>query len=717
MNLSEALNAALPELPARTMRRGYPKLDPVIVAREHVEEGVPVVMTLRPGTTSICNFTPDQWALIQLFDGERSYQDVSDAFAQVTGVQYSEEDVHQFADKVAEADLWYRSPQEKNIALMQKLQEERQKHVKKKSKFGDVAHMQFSAWDPDAFLTKVHDRFYWLYSGWFTALTLCLFVFTAYVFISNWDQIWRDTVKYYSFTEKSFADLAEFWVLFLIMGFFHESSHGLTCKHFGGGVHRMGFHLIYLTPAFFVDVTEAWVYSTKWERVATIAAGIWSELIFCSVGALVWWGTSPSSYAHEIAYKVILITGVAVVLVNLNPLIKIDGYYFFSELFGIQDIKERSTAYVSGLVKKYIWRMPAEIEYLPRKLRILFVPYALLSGLYSYMLLFFVVRFARNVFYKYDPQWAFVPALALAYFIFRSRIRTLVRFMQTVYLDKRELLRAWFKGPKLAAVSAVAAVVLLAPVWRDDVDVRFALEPAARAIIRAQVPGTVSAVQADEGAAVTPNQTLVTLRNLELESTAAQNDADLRVASARTAEAQLRYADLGRLEQERRALAEKNRLTAEEVSNLNLSSPIAGVVVTPRVRDRIGSYVTAGTALVEVADLAHVRARLYIPEFEMRGIRAGEPVRLHFDSQFAGRSGVLGKPLPASNEIVEGLVHKQDYKGLEAPRYYIADVVLDNPRGVLKDGMAGTAKVQIGRRSLAGFLGRDVFDFIGRKVW
>ena len=36
----------------------------------------------------------------------------------------------------------------------------------------------------------------------------------------------------------------------------------------------MGFHLIYLTPAFFVDVTEAWVYANRVQRIITMLAGM-----------------------------------------------------------------------------------------------------------------------------------------------------------------------------------------------------------------------------------------------------------------------------------------------------------------------------------------------------------------------------------------------------------------------------------------------------------
>ena len=56
----------------------------------------------------------------------------------------------------------------------------------------------------------------------------------------------------------------------------------------------------------------------------------------------------PASGSHDFAYQIILLTGIAVVAINLNPLIKLDGYYFLTETIEIPDLKERSTAFLSG---------------------------------------------------------------------------------------------------------------------------------------------------------------------------------------------------------------------------------------------------------------------------------------------------------------------------------------------------------------------------------
>ena len=82
MNILEALEVALPDLPAQTAQRRFPKLDPRVISREHIEQGVRVVLAKMPGTDIYLRFTPEQWQLLQLFDGERSYKEIADLILQ-----------------------------------------------------------------------------------------------------------------------------------------------------------------------------------------------------------------------------------------------------------------------------------------------------------------------------------------------------------------------------------------------------------------------------------------------------------------------------------------------------------------------------------------------------------------------------------------------------------------------------------------------------------
>jgi putative peptide zinc metalloprotease protein len=714
MNLTEALDVALPELPARRALKAFPRIHPKLVWREHIEEGAPVIISHVPGTSELFRFSREQWGLVQLFDG-RSYAEVAQAYQEQTGIALLEADLREFSETLQQNGFWYQTGQEKYEAETRA--EHKRSKPRKTSRFADLSRIHFSAWDPDAFLTRVYPYFKFLYSGWFTVLTLVLFGFMIYVFVDHWGEVGRDTVRYYTFTEKGFLDLAEFWLLFFALGFFHESAHGLTCKHYGGGVHHMGFQLLYLTPTFFVEVTEGWVYANRWQRLPIIIAGIWIELIFCAVATIVWWGTAAGVYAHELAYKVMLITGVAVVIVNLNPLIKLDGYYFFSELIGVPDIKEKSTSFVTGWIKRNMFALPADHDYVTPRRAWLYVVYALLSGAYSYLLLLAVARFAYNVMRNYSPEWAFIPALYLLYLMFRARLRNLVTFMKTVYLDKKERTGAWLTAPRLALLGVVAAVVLFTPVWRQTVEGRFALEPMQRAVVRAEVPGQVAEILVDEGTQVNAGAPLLRLRNLTLESEAARALADSQVAAASATQAQLRYKDFGPAQREQERTTRQSQVLAEELAKLRVASPIGGTVVTPRVRDALGSYMRTGAPILEVADLSQMRARIYVPEVDLRDVRSGAGARVKLDAGFGSIPGYVASLAPASTEIEPGLVHVQEYKGIRAPTYYVAIVAVPNRQGLLREGMSGTAKIDSVRRSAAGYAWRMARDFLGRKIW
>jgi len=717
MNITEALNQVLPEIPARMISRRYPRLHPDVVFREHVVEGRVVVRAFVPGVEALFTLTPENWRFAQLFNGQRSYEEISDVYFQELGISYTAQEVRDLADNLESAEFWYKTPLEKNIALMQKTAEERRKLFKKKKKFGDLSMIAFPAVNPDRFLDWLHGRIAFVYTWWFTLITLLAFPFMAGIFITHWTEIGRDTLQFYNFADKTWWDVAAFWVLGLALMPIHEIAHGLTCKHYGGRVTEMGFMLIYLSPAFFTDTTQGMVTGDRRQRLMISVAGVWSELIICFVATTLWWGTPAGTAVHDFAYTIILITGIGVVLINWNPLIKLDGYHMLCEILGMVDLKEASTLYVSSWVRRHVWRLPVEVPYVPKRQRFGFAVYAILSGIYSYTVLYVIARFVGNAFRNFNPEWSFIPELGTAGLIFRSRIRTLVNFMKFVYLDKKDRVRAWFSRPRSMALAGIAVVLTLLPLWHETGDGRFVLEAANRAVVRNLVPGTVTQVYADEGQFLTAGAPLVHLQNMALESKLARSQADFGVANARAAKALLHNSDLGAAVQDRERLARQTEEITSEVAKFDLRSPISGVVLTPRVGDRLGTYLVEGTELVEVADLNTLRVRIYVSEHDMYKLRPNSYARLQIDGMFGLREARVMAVAPESAQIPPGLIDLTKYKGLRPPNFYVADLLLANPRGDLRSGMIGTARFYGKRSSLARLAWKNVTDFVGRKVW
>jgi putative peptide zinc metalloprotease protein len=715
MNLTEALNVALPRMQdERRVLPNFPRPHPKLISRQHVEGGESIVVAHVPGTAELFRFLPDQWALLQLFDGRRSYAEVSEEFRRRTGIEISEPDLRKFAQMLQDNGFWYETAHDTYLSYAEA---ESARTRSRKSRFGDLARVDLWAWDPDTFLTRLHNHASFLYSGWFTALTIGFFGFMFYVFVDRWGEISHDTLLYYDFTRKNAGDLLEFWLLFMVLCFLHESAHGLTCKHYGAGVHRMGFQLLYLEPTFFVEVTEGWVYANRQQRMAIILAGVWVELICCAVATFVFWGTAPGTGPHEMAYKVMLITGAAVVVIEMMPFIKLDGYYLFCELVGTADLKERSTDFSLAWIKRKIFRMQAEAEYVSHKRAWLYAAYAITSGAYSYLLLLAIALFAYHVLRNYIPEWAFVPALFLVFLMFRSRLHKVAAFIKLVWLEKAEIIRAWLRSTRMITVGVFMAAILFVPFLHRVVEGRSYLEPVRRAVVRAEVPGEILQVSVEEGQEVRPGMSIASLRNLTLESTSGEALADLSVAGANATQAQLQYGLFAAAEQERQGSAERSRSLGEESGHLRLFSPISGVVVTPRVRDLVGSYARAGTAIVEIADLSQMRVRIYIPEYSLQWVRLDSPVLVKLDGRFGAIEARLASLAPASTDPEPGLIEIPDYEGIRSPHYYLATVVIPNEDRALKEGMAATAKIYSDRHSVAALAWRALREFLARKIW
>jgi putative peptide zinc metalloprotease protein len=718
VNLTQALNAALPEIPARRLAEQYPRLPPDAVFKEHVESGQPVVRVLVPSQDAVYRFAPQNWALARSFDGQRSFEDVANIHFRETGNRYDVVEVREFAAALEEMGFWYKTPLEKNVLLMQKSYEERQKILKsKKNKWGDLSQILFPAVNPDRFLTRLHHYTAFVYTKWFTLTTLAAFAVMVGITVTHWSEVGRDSLQFFNFTEKSWGDVAIFYVLAVLTMGWHEIGHGHACKHYGGRVPSMGFLLIYLTPAFYTDTSEGYIKGSRIQRLIISLAGVWSELMICAVATVIWWGTTSGTVVHEASYFVMLITGLASVLINWNPLMKLDGYHMLCEILDVPELKENSTAYVSAWVKRNVWRLPVEVPYVPRKRRPGYAAYALLSGLYSYTVLFVLARFVGNVFRNFNPDWSFVPEIATAGVIFRSRIRTLVNFMKFVYLDKKDRVRAWFGRRQTITAGVFLLVILLLPIWPESTPGTFTLEPTARAVIRNPVAGTVTKVYVKEGMQVSAGSPLIRLRNLKLASRLAKSETAYTLASMRVNSATLQHRDIGPALQVRDQLERQTLEMRSKAGNLALKSPISGRVLTPRMDDLTGASLPEGAEVAEVADLSRMRARLYIPEAELYKVRIGASVRLEIGGFFKKWSGRVDSIAPLPSEVNPMIANPTKYKGLQFSSFYAVDVTIPNVNGELAPGMNGVAKIEYRHRSFLGLAVNRCVRFFARKLW
>jgi len=289
--------------------------------------------------------------------------------------------------------------------------------------------------------------------------------------------------------------------------------------------------------------------------------------------------------------------------------------------------------------------------------------------------------------------------------------------MKFFYLDKKDRIIAWFT-PRHSLAAAVMLVVFLAlPFWHESASGRFLLEPAHLAVVRARVPGIVTQLAAEEGQRVATGEPLATLRNLPLESDFEETKTNLLLAGDRAKAAALQYSEFGPALKEREGLARQFQQISAMDSALEVTSPIEGTVVTARVHELLGNYLKEGQELLEVADLSSLRARIYISEFDLYKIRQSTNGRLQVDGLLGTWPAQIASMAARPTEIDERLTGKVELRGMNPPHFYIVDLVVQNPDGALKPGMAGMARIYGRRRSLLGLGSETLSNFWGRKLW
>ena len=81
----------------------------------------------------------------------------------------------------------------------------------------------------------------------------------------------------------------------------HEFAHGLTCRYFGGKVREVGFMLIYFMPALYCNVSDAWMFTERRQRIWVMAAGGYFQLIVWGMATVVWRVVAEDTIISSIA--------------------------------------------------------------------------------------------------------------------------------------------------------------------------------------------------------------------------------------------------------------------------------------------------------------------------------------------------------------------------------------------------------------------------------
>lgn len=241
----------------------------------------------------------------------------------------------------------------------------------------------------------------------------------------------------------------------------------------------------------------------------------------------------------------------------------------------------------------------------------------------------------------------------------------------------------------VGAFAAVCGAAMFLPM-DYKVACQVELQPVSRRFVAAPFAAQLQKCLVEPGDVVESGQLLAVLDGREIQWELSGVLSDLEKAkkerNAHLSERSAGLAAIARHEAQR--MQNKASLLQARLEQLEIRSPIAGVIVAGDLKDTIGAPLETGESLFEVAPLDRMKVHVGIPEDDFRHVLPNMTAALQLDAMPSEAMQTKLQTIRPMAEIFED------------DNVFIAEAELDNDSGRFRPGMRGQAKVSTGRKPL-----------------
>lgn len=384
--------------------------------------------------------------------------------------------------------------------------------------------------------------------------------------------------------------LALLYLCFIVVKILHEAGHGFLTKKFGGEVHTAGIMLMVFNPIPYIDATAAWAFRERWKRVLVGTGGVGVEVFLASIAAFVWAATEDGLY-NAIAYNVMFVASVSTLLLNINPLMRFDGYYILSDLTDTPNLNQRSNRqFLSFFERHLLGNRDAEGPAESRNEAFWLSVFAVAGWGYRLFIFTVILWFVADQFFGLG----FIAAIVgIVTFIIVPIVR-LILFL--IYEPRIEEVRG--RAQAVSAVIALALVLFLTLIPLPDAfRARGVVQASPYRQVFAESPGYIGPSILPSMQWVDVGDTLFSGSNreaeIEFQSALAEQDQVEALLLLSVNDPKIRKPALQRAQ----AVTEKIERLALRRQQLDYHAPISGLWVAPRLEEQQGTFARRGTPI------------------------------------------------------------------------------------------------------------------------
>ncbi|HLZ67441.1 MAG TPA: HlyD family efflux transporter periplasmic adaptor subunit [Aliidongia sp.] len=333
--------------------------------------------------------------------------------------------------------------------------------------------------NPDRALGLAMPYIGWMFTRGFAMALAALALLGFYLISRQWEAYTHSLLHLFSL-EGAF----EVGVALSAAKVVHELGHGLMSKRFGCRVPAMGVALLVMWPVLWTDTNDAWRLTDRRKRLAIDAAGMLAEITL-AVAASLAWSVLPDGPVRTGAFLLSSSTWVLTVLVNVNPLMRFDGYFLLSDLIDVPNLQERGFAIGRWWLREQLFGLeaPPPENFPPAKRRIL-IAYSLSALIYRFSLFLGIALVVYHMAFK--ALGFFLMAVEIWWFLARP-------ILGELFIWKGSLTKVR-RNRRLTTTILLAGLGLLLLVlpWRSQVAAPALLRAEHQAILYTAEPGQLA---------------------------------------------------------------------------------------------------------------------------------------------------------------------------------------------------------------------------------
>jgi putative peptide zinc metalloprotease protein len=356
---------------------------------------------------------------------------------------------------------------------------------------------------PDPALTRLAPLGRALFSpvaGW---LVLAMVALGIYLVGRQWDA--------FTHTFTSFLTLEGalwFGLALAVTKILHEMGHALAAKRFGCRVHSMGVAFLVMVPVLYTDVTDVWRLPRRRDRMIVGAAGMAVELSIAAAATLLW-TLLPDGAARSAVFFLAAVSWVMTLAININPLMRFDGYYLLSDLIGVRNLQSRGFALARWHLRDVLFALGhPPPEDLPRRTHLAVLTYAYAAWAWRFTLFLSIAVLVYHTFFKLLG----LPLMVVEIWWFLAR--PIGGEIATWWALRAEIRpnRATLRTGTLLAAGIVLAFIP----WRSGVGLPTVMAASWTWAIHAPLPARIDALSVRNGQWVAQGDVLMTLSDPDL---------------------------------------------------------------------------------------------------------------------------------------------------------------------------------------------------------